>query len=181
MKQLVFRASERLLTFENKEFFHRNAGECGEGTWVGYEGETLLVMADLFIGDIWNGIYGVEGSGSRVVFALNGRVKMNKEKEMGGFRTSSSLLARLLAFFLIRPAEMVFLSSGRVDVGLIDGTAKSFDRGLVRPSSCLSLLCILEWRVNSSEREKRFSQPGKVQANGFSPVCVRMWRVFGGG
>ena len=100
---------------------------------------------------------------------------------MGGFRTSSSLLARLLAFFLIRPAEPGCLSSGRVDVGVTDRTAKSFDLDLVRPSSCLSLLWILEWRVSSSEREKRFSQPGKVQANGFSPVCVRMWRVLGGG
>jgi len=100
---------------------------------------------------------------------------------MGGIRTSSSLFARLLAFFLIRPAEMACLSSGRVGAGVTDGTAKSFDLDLVRPSSCLSLLCILEWRVNSSEREKRFSHPGKAQAKGFSPVCVRMWRVFGGG
>lgn len=101
-------------------------------------------------------------------------------KGEGGFRTSSSLLARLLAFFLIRPADMALLSSGRVDAGLTEGTAKSFDLGFVRPSSCLSLLCILEWRVSSSEREKRFSHPRKVQTNGFSPVCVRMWRVFGG-
>ena len=106
---------------------------------------------------------------------------MNKEEGMGGVRTSSSLLARLLAFFFIRPAEIACLSSGRVDVGLTDGTEKSFDLDFVRPSSCLSLLCILEWRVSSSEREKRFSHPGKVQANGFSPVCVRMWRVLGGG
>lgn len=34
------------------------------------------------------------------------------------------------------------------------------------------------WRVNSSEREKRFSHPGKLQWCGFSPVCVRMWRVW---
>lgn len=100
---------------------------------------------------------------------------------MGGFRTSSSLFARLLAFFLIRPAEIACLSSGRAEAGPTDETAKSFDLDLARPSSCLSLLCILEWRVSSSEREKRFSQPGKVQANGFSPVCVRMWRVCGGG
>lgn len=37
-----------------------------------------------------------------------------------------------------------------------------------------------EWRVSSSEREKRFSQAGKVQTNGFSPVWVRMWRVWDG-
>ena len=97
---------------------------------------------------------------------------------MGGVRTSSSLLARLLAFFLIRPAEAVCLSSGRADVELTDWTVKSFDLDFVLPSSCLSLLCILEWRVSSSEREKRFSHPGNVQPNGFSPVCVRMWRVF---
>ena len=108
-------------------------------------------------------------------------MRINKERGKGGFRTSSSLLARLLAFFLIRPAGMACLSSGRVEVGATDGTAKSLDLDLVRLSSCLSLLCILEWRVSSSEREKRFSHPGKVQANGFSPVCVRMWRVFGDG
>ena len=107
---------------------------------------------------------------------------MNKEEGMGSVRTSSSLLARLLAFFFIRPAEITCLSSGRAVVGLMDdGTEKSFDLDFVRPSSCLSLLCILEWRVSSSEREKRFSHPEKVQANGFSPVCVRMWRVLGGG
>ena len=99
---------------------------------------------------------------------------------MGGFRTSSSLLARLLAFFFIRPTEMACLSSGRADEGLTDVAARSFGLDFVRASSCLSLLCILEWRVNSSEREKRFSHPRKVQGNGFSPVCVRMWRVFGG-
>ena len=34
----------------------------------------------------------------------------------------------------------------------------------------LALLCILEWRVSSSERENFLLQPGKVQAWGFSPV-----------
>lgn len=38
----------------------------------------------------------------------------------------------------------------------------------------LGLLCILEWRVSSSEREKRLVQPGNWQAWGFSPVCVRI-------
>lgn len=59
MKQLVFRASERLLTFQNEEFLHRNTGECGEGAWVGNEGETLLVAADLLIGDVRGGIWRV--------------------------------------------------------------------------------------------------------------------------
>ena len=109
---------------------------------------------------------------------MRGWDKKKKKKKGGGFRTSSSLLARLLAFFLIRPAEMTCLSSDRVGVGPTEGMAKSFDLDFVRASSCLSLLCILEWRVNSSEREKRFSHPRKVQANGFSPVWVRMWRVL---
>lgn len=34
------------------------------------------------------------------------------------------------------------------------------------------------WRVNSSDREKRFSQPGCKHWWGFSPVCVRIWRVW---
>ena len=38
-------------------------------------------------------------------------------------------------------------------------------------------MCMREWRVSSSEREKRFSQAAKVHTKGFSPVCVRMWRV----
>ena len=37
---------------------------------------------------------------------------------------------------------------------------------------------ILACRVNSSDRENRLSQPGWVQACGFSPVCVRIWRVW---
>lgn len=41
-----------------------------------------------------------------------------------------------------------------------------------------SLLCMREWRVSSSEREKRFSQPEKVQTKGFSPVWVRMCLVW---
>ena len=67
MKQLVFRASERLLTFQDEELLHRDAGKCGEGGWVGYEGEAVLVATDLVIGD---GVWGIEGGGSRVVFAL---------------------------------------------------------------------------------------------------------------
>ena len=70
MKQFVFRASERLLTFQDEEFFHRNARKCGEGGWVGYEGETLLVATGLLIGDVCHGICWVEGCGPRIVFAL---------------------------------------------------------------------------------------------------------------
>ena len=70
MKQLVFRTSERLLAFEDEEFFHRNAGKCGEGGWVGDEGESLLVATRLVIGDIWYGIRWIEGCGPRIVFAL---------------------------------------------------------------------------------------------------------------
>lgn len=46
------------------------------------------------------------------------------------------------------------------------------------PRRELGLLCIREWRVSSSERLKRFEHPGKVQAWGFSPVWVRIWRVW---
>jgi hypothetical protein len=47
MKQLVFRASEGLLTFQDEEFFHRDAREGREGGWVGHEGELL-------VGDVCN-------------------------------------------------------------------------------------------------------------------------------
>ena len=70
MKQFVFRASERLLTFENEEFFHCHAGKSREGGRVGHESEGLLVTTELVIGDICNGICWVKGSWSRVVFAL---------------------------------------------------------------------------------------------------------------
>jgi hypothetical protein len=70
VKQLVFRASERLFTFEDEEFFHCHAGKCGEGGRSGHESEGLLVMTELVIGDICDGICWVEGSWSRVVFAL---------------------------------------------------------------------------------------------------------------
>ena len=45
------------------------------------------------------------------------------------------------------------------------------------------LLCILECLVNSSDRLKRFVQPGNWQLCGFSPVCVRyvLSDVPGGG
>jgi hypothetical protein len=70
VEQLVFRASERLLTFQDEEFLHRNARKCGEGAWVGHEGETLLVATKLLIGDVRYGIRWIEGCGSRIVFAL---------------------------------------------------------------------------------------------------------------
>ena len=59
MEQLVFCASERFLTFQNEEFFHRNAGKGGEGGWVGYEGEALLGAANLVIGDVYGGVRGI--------------------------------------------------------------------------------------------------------------------------
>lgn len=40
------------------------------------------------------------------------------------------------------------------------------------------LVWIRACRVSSSDREKRFSQPGKVHWWGFSPVWVRMCRVW---
>jgi len=70
VEQLVFCASERFLTFQDEEFFHRNAGECGEGGWVGYERETLLVATDRLIGNVCDGVRRIEGGGSRVIFAL---------------------------------------------------------------------------------------------------------------
>lgn len=42
----------------------------------------------------------------------------------------------------------------------------------------VGLVCILRWRVNSSEREKRFGHPSNVQRCGFSPVCVLMCLVW---
>lgn len=41
-----------------------------------------------------------------------------------------------------------------------------------------TLLCILECRVSSSDRENFLLHPGKVQAWGFSPVWVRMCLVW---
>ena len=70
MEQLVFRASERLLAFQDEEFFHRDAGKCGEGGGIGYKGETVLVATDLLIGDVCDGVGGIEGGGPRVVFVL---------------------------------------------------------------------------------------------------------------
>lgn len=40
------------------------------------------------------------------------------------------------------------------------------------------LVCIRECLVSSSDRENRLEQPRKVHACGFSPVCVRRWRVW---
>lgn len=40
------------------------------------------------------------------------------------------------------------------------------------------LLCILECLVSSSDLENFFEQPGYWHACGFSPVCVRMCRVW---
>lgn len=70
MKQFVFCASKGLLTFQDEEFFHGNAGECGEGGWVGHEGESVPIASELLIGGVCYGIRWVEGSGPRVVFTL---------------------------------------------------------------------------------------------------------------
>lgn len=42
----------------------------------------------------------------------------------------------------------------------------------------LGLVWMREWRVSSSRREKRLLQPGKEQEWGFSPVWVRICRVW---
>src|SRR6201996_7906893 len=42
----------------------------------------------------------------------------------------------------------------------------------------LGLLWMRRWGVSPSEGLKRFEHPGWVQAWGFSPVWVRMWRVW---
>lgn len=88
---------------------------------------------------------------------------------------SSSELARLRAFFLIRrgPSAGTAASSGE-DSWLLTLVT------LPPPPPCRarwSAVWMRAWRVSSSEREKRFSQPGYVHPNGFSPVCVRMCRV----
>lgn len=70
MTQLVFRASEGFLAFQDEEFFHCDARKGGEGGGIGYEGEGLPVTSELVIGHVSNGIRWVEGSGPRVVFAL---------------------------------------------------------------------------------------------------------------
>lgn len=96
-------------------------------------------------------------------------------------RTSSSLLARLLAFFFTRIVELSCRCTC-VGIRLEDASISSscvwskrpFDFGF-EPS--LLALCIRECLVSSSERENRFSHPGKEQRKGFSPVCVRIWRV----
>lgn len=38
-------------------------------------------------------------------------------------------------------------------------------------------VCLRRWRVSSSERAKRQSQPGQVQWKGRSPVWVRAWAL----
>lgn len=48
----------------------------------------------------------------------------------------------------------------------------------LRSRRLLGEVWIRTCRVNSSDREKRFSHPGNVHWWGFSPVWVRMWRVW---
>ena len=115
-----------------------------------------------------------------------------KKWEQNG-RTSSSLLARLRAFFF----TLKLLSCLGNDSSVVSSTSSTAGfslsclRGTVLPpcgpedvrgsegvwSVWVLVPCILEWRVSSSEREKRFSHEGKVQTKGFSLVCVRIWRV----
>lgn len=97
---------------------------------------------------------------------------------------SSSLLARLLAFFFTRMEEE---TSGLRAEGLAEtiSTSSSYEesmRFLPLPAAAgwwalWLLVWMRECRVSSSDREKRFSQLGNEQTKGFSPVCVRMWRV----
>ena len=101
--------------------------------------------------------------------------------------TSSSLLARLRAFFLTRtfvPRAVEEASSvlralawpGREapeSYSSAGGVCSTFGFVLVFTDAGWSLLWLLWMRaclVSSSEREKRFSQPGCEQRKGFSPV-----------
>lgn len=100
---------------------------------------------------------------------------------MKGLLTSSSLLALLRAFFFARrdAASAVYPLAECERWGDSSMGARCLVNGFFDAAEdCESLLWIREWRVSSSEREKRFSQPGKAQTKGFSPVCVRMWRVW---
>lgn len=98
--------------------------------------------------------------------------------------TSSSLLARLRAFFLARTVELSCLRPGvesRLDDASLSSSkpcsVRAFDLGFeLSPLA----LCMRECRVSSSERENRFSHPGYEHRKGFSPVCVRMCRVWAG-
>lgn len=92
--------------------------------------------------------------------------------------TSSSLFALLRAFFFARTEELPEkgVLSGSPPMGVNSSLCLVAD--FFEAAEWVSLLWMREWRVSSSEREKRFSQPGKVQRKGFSPVCVRMCRVW---
>ena len=63
-------------------------------------------------------------------------------------------------------------------VSIIPALAAAAAACCLFPLRELGLLCILECLVSSSDRLKRFEQPGKAQACGFSPVCVRICRVW---
>jgi hypothetical protein len=52
------------------------------------------------------------------------------------------------------------------------------DLVVLRTRLLLGDVWIRTWRVNSSDLENFFAQPGKVHWCGFSPVCVRIWRVW---
>jgi hypothetical protein len=55
---------------------------------------------------------------------------------------------------------------------IIPAAAAAAAAACLLPRREFGLLCILECLVSSSDLLKRFEQPGKVQACGFSPVWV---------
>jgi len=66
-------------------------------------------------------------------------------------------------------AELV---SGDTEIG----DPPTLDKFLLRRE--FGLVWMRECLVSSSDREKRLLQPGNEHECGFSPVCVRMWRVW---
>lgn len=95
-------------------------------------------------------------------------------------RTSSSLSSALLrAFFffvsLCDAASAAGWTEEEADVTTVAAAAAALLAALLE--ELVGFVCMRTWRVSSSDREKRFSQLGKVHACGFSPVCVRMCRV----
>jgi hypothetical protein len=71
-------------------------------------------------------------------------------------------------------AERIVLGAG--GGGIISGCMLCIMAGScgcpLFPRLELGLLCILECRVNSSDRENFLLHPGNWHACGFSPVCV---------
>lgn len=77
-------------------------------------------------------------------------------------------------------AERIALGAG--GGGIISGCKPCIKLGCcgwpLLPRLELGLLCILECRVSSSDRENFLLHPGNWQACGFSPVCVLMCLVW---